>query len=246
VNDMVGMLRGKGEIKTPTAGAEYVDVLGRVDPIGPHRGQQAFRKKFLPVVYERAWRPLVSRVLLGPRGPGAAKERAITMEMLEISAGDRLIDVGCGTGNYTRWLAKATGGGLTVGVDASEVMIAAAAERETAGNAAYLRADACALPFEDGSFDVACSVGVVHMIERPMAAIDEMVRLLAPGGRLVIVVSCRRPGKPPRELGGVTFFGHDDVTHALRERGLCDVRQRVVHRGQFVAGRKPAEGTVGR
>jgi SAM-dependent methyltransferase len=243
---MVGVLRGEGEVKSSAAGGEYMDVLGTHDAIGAHRGQQLFRTKLLTVIYERLWRPLVARFFFGLRGPNAEEERAITMNLLEISPGERLIDVGCGTGNYTRWLAKAARNGLVVGTDASEAMVAAAAERETADNAAYLRADACDLPFDDGSFDAACSVGVIHMIERPMVAIDEMVRVLAPGGRLVLVVSCGPSGKPMRKGGGATIFARDEVTDALRERGLLDIRQRVEHRAQFVAARKPLEATVGR
>jgi len=245
VNQMVGVLRREGEVKSSTAGGEYVDVLGERDPIGTNRGQQLFRKKLLTVIYERVWRPLISRFFFGLRGPSAEEERAITMDLLEISPGERLIDVGCGTGNYTRWLARETRDGLVVGTDASEAMVAAAAARDSADNAAYLRADACDLPFDDGSFDAACSVGVVHMIEQPMAAIDEMVRVIAPGGRLVLVVSCGPDGKPAHKRGGVTIFARDEVTEALRERGLCEIRQRVVRRGQFVAARKPLEATVG-
>lgn len=224
------------------AEGNYLDVLGERDPIGPRRGQQVFRSRALPNVYERFWRPAVSRFFLGISGPSAAKERRMALEMMEVRQGDQVIDVGCGPGNYTRHLAEAAGDGLTIGLDASEAMVAAAARQGGRENLAYMRGDACALPFEDESFDVACSVGVIHMIDTPMVALGEMVRVLAPGGRLVVLVSCARKESQRGQRGGVTIFGRDELTGALGERGLIDVEQKVIRRGQFVAARKPAQG----
>jgi SAM-dependent methyltransferase len=231
---------------SPVVKSGYVDVLGERDANGPRPGQQVFRKKFLPPVYERFWRPMVSRYFVGLTGPRAKKERLMTMEMLEISSGDRVIDIGCGPGNYSRSLAIASGEGLVVGVDASEAMVVAAVKRGGSANLSYLRADACALPFRDGTFDVACSVGVIHMIDDPFAALDEMVRVLAPGGRLAILASCAAEGRPRRTLGGATIFSREDLTGALRERGLGDIEQQIIRRGQLVSARQPEGDANGR
>ncbi len=243
---MSAVAQAAGLLKTDEAldlGGEYLDVLGEHDPIGPHRGQQAFRGKFVPRIYERYWRPMVSRLFFGFSGPSAAEERQMALEMMRIREGDQVIDVGCGTGNYTRHLAQAAGEGLTVGLDASETMLAAAAARGDRKNLAYLRGDACALPFEDETFDVACSVGVIHMVEEPLAALSEMARVLAPGGRLVVLASCARKEKQRgTKSQGLVFFGRDELTGALREHGLRDVEQKVVGRGQFVVAQKPSQG----
>jgi len=225
--------------------AGYFDVLGDRDPIGPHRGQQVFRRKLLPLIYERIWRPIVARFFFGLVGLGAAKERRLTLEALDISQGDRALDVGCGPGNYTRDLASASENGPVVGIDASEAMVAAAGKRGGGANLTYFRADAAALPFRDGSFDAVCSVGVIHMIEEPEVAIGEMTRVLAPGGRLVIMASCTPKGRPRGFRGGVTFFTRDELTGALRERGLAEIDQRLFRRSQIVSARKP-EQSVGR
>jgi SAM-dependent methyltransferase len=217
---------------------EYLDVLGEDDAIGPHRGQQIFRSRALPVIYERVWRPAVSRFFVGLFGPSASSERRMALEMLTVREGDQVIDVGCGPGNYTRHLARAAGAGLTIGLDASEAMVAAAAKRGGGENLAYLRGDACALPFEDESFDAACSVGVIHMVEEPLVALEEMVRVLAPGGRLVVLASCARRERQRRSRAGLTVFGRDELTGVLRDHGLVDVKQQVIRRGQIVAARK--------
>jgi SAM-dependent methyltransferase len=237
VVQVAGLLRAGQAVDVD---GDYLDVLGGGDPIGPHRGQQVFRSKVLPRIYERVWRPAVSRFFLGLSGPGAAKEQRLALGMLEVREGDQVIDVGCGPGNYTRPLARAAGEGLTIGLDASEAMVAAAAKRGGGENLAYLRGDACALPFEDESFDVACSVGVIHMVSEPLVALAEMVRVLAPGGRLLVLASCARSERQRRERGGVTIFGRDELTGALRDRGLVEIEQRVIRRGQFVAAKKPS------
>ena len=244
VVQVAGLLRPDQAVDV---GGEYLDVLGNRDPIGPNRGQQVFRSKVLPKIYERFWRPVVLRFFVGLSGPRAAEERRMTMELLAVEPGDQVLDVGCGPGNYTRFLAGAAGDGLTVGLDASETMVAAAAERGGGENLAYLRGDACALPFGDESFDAACSVGVIHMVAEPLLALAEMTRVLAPGGRLAVLASCARPGKPRRERAGLTIFARDELPSALAEHGMVDVEQQVIGRGQIVSARKPArEASDGR
>jgi SAM-dependent methyltransferase len=240
VAQVAGLLKSSGPLNLES---DYLDVLGERDAIGPHRGQQVFRSRALPKVYERIWRPAVSRFFLGLSGPGAAKEREMALAALAVKEGDQVIDVGCGPGNYTRHLARAAGSGLTVGLDASEAMVAAAAERGGGENLAYLRGDACALPFADESFDVACSVGVIHMVDKPLQALSEMARVLAPGGRLVVLASCGRKGRPRRERAGLTIFARDEITGALAEHGLVEIEQRVIRRGQLVSARKPSAET---
>jgi ubiquinone/menaquinone biosynthesis C-methylase UbiE len=235
VVQVAGLLRPDQAVNVE---GEYLDVLGNRDPIGPHRGQQLFRSRMFSKLYERFWRPVVLRLFVGLSGPRTAEEQRITMETLAVEPGDQVIDVGCGPGNYTRPLARAAGDGLTVGLDASEAMVAAAAERGGSENLAYLRGDACALPFDDESFDVACSIGVIHMVAEPLVALAEMTRVLAPGGRLVVLASCGRRGKPRRERAGLTFFARDELTGALAEQGMTEIEQRIIGRGQVVSARK--------
>lgn len=243
--EMIGLLRIHDGEQRPLAKSGYVDVLGGTDAIGPHPGQQVFRKRIVVLVYERIWRPLVSRFFFGLRGPRAEAERRLTVNMLQLSRGDRVIDVGCGPGNYTRSLAQQTGDGLVVGIDASEAMVAAAARRGGGENLAYVRGDGSALPFADGQFDGACCVGVIHLIEDPMAALDEIVRVLSPGGRLAIGASCGPEGVPSRVRGGMTIFAPDELTAGLVARGCVEVDQRIIGRGQIVSARKPTGARVG-
>jgi SAM-dependent methyltransferase len=233
--------------KPPHAEGGYLDLLGHQDPTGAHPGQRLMVSGVLPLIYERLWRPLGGRLLLGAMGPGMRDEHRIALAMLDLSDGDRVLDVGCGPGNFTREFASATPNGLVVGLDASRTMLAEAVRQPTRDNVAYLRGDACALPFRDGSFDAVCCFAALYLIEEPGRALDEIARVLAPGGRVALLASLNRGPLPAgatsavvRALSGVRIFGRDELTRGLRRRGLTAVEQRVAGFGQFVSGIKPA------
>jgi SAM-dependent methyltransferase len=230
----------------------YLDLLGDADPTGAHPGQRLMLSRGLALVYERWWRPLGGRLLMGVPGPAMRDERRIAREMLALSAGDRVLDVACGPGNFTRGFAEATGDGLVVGLDAAQTMLALAVRETDAANVAYVRGDACALPFADGSFDAICCFAALYLIERPMRALDEIARVLAPGGRVALLSSCHRGPLPAtltdaivRRLAGVRIFARDELTGALGERGLTGIEQRVSGVAQFVSASRPAGAARG-
>ena len=93
----------------------------------------------------------------------------------------RVLDLGCGAGFLANALAGA--GHEVVGVDAAADALAVARRHDPTGRAAYLRADAFALPFPDGTFDAVCAMDFLEHVEEAEAAIAEAARVLAPGGR---------------------------------------------------------------
>jgi ubiquinone/menaquinone biosynthesis C-methylase UbiE len=166
--------------------------------------------------------------------------------MLDLSGNDRVLDLACGPGNFTRDFASATGGSLVVGIDASKTMLAIAVRKTESANLAYVRGDACTLPFRDGSFDAICCFAALYLIQEPMRALDEIARVLAPGGRVALLSSCNRGPLPAsmtnpvvQTLTGVRIFARDELTRALRDRGLTGIDQHVVGLAQFVSARKP-------
>jgi SAM-dependent methyltransferase len=224
----------------------YLDLLGQRDPTGTHLGQRLMVSRALPLVYQRFWRPLGGRLLTGVRGSGTAEEHRMALAMLSISPGDRVLDVACGPGNFSRDFALAASEGLVVGIDASRSMLDVAVRDTESANVAYLRGDACALPFRAGSFDAVCCFAALYLIEDPMRALAEIARVLSPGGRVALLTSCDRGPLPTamvnavsRGLSGVRIFGRDELTQALVEDGLVDVEQRVSGLAQFVSAGKP-------
>ncbi|HET7485674.1 MAG TPA: methyltransferase domain-containing protein [Solirubrobacterales bacterium] len=233
----------------PDVSRGYLDLLGELDPTGGGLGQRLMASRLLPLVYQRFWRPLGTRFLMGVAGPGAEEEHRIALEMLSISPGDRVLDVACGPGNFTRDFAGAAGDGLVVGIDASPTMLGVAVRDTDAANVAYVRGDACDLPFRDGSFDAVCCFAALYLIEEPMRALEEIVRVLASGGRVALLSSCSRAplsasaaNAVVRALSGVRVFGRDELTGALVDSGLVGVEQRVTGLAQFVSGSRPLAG----
>jgi SAM-dependent methyltransferase len=224
----------------------YLDLLGGRDPTGTHPAQRLMVSRALPLIYQRFWRPLGGRLLMGLTGPGTEEEHRMALSMLSIEPGDRVLDVACGPGNFTRDFGRAASEGLVVGIDASGPMLDVAVRDTTSDNVAYIRGDACALPFRDASFDAVCCFAALYLIEEPMQALAEIVRVLAPGGRVALLASCNRGPLPARTTNamvrgvtGVRIFGRDELKQALIDDGLVDVDQRVAGLAQFLSGRRP-------
>lgn len=111
----------------------------------------------------------------------AAVSEAIARELDAIGS-DRLLEIGIGTGRITRPL-MARGISVT-GVDISSLMMDRLLAQLTPQHRApeLLLADATALPFADGSFSVVLGVHVLHLVSSAEAAVEELRRVLAPGG----------------------------------------------------------------
>ena len=130
--------------------------------------------------------------------------------MADISAGQRVLDIGTGTGVVAFEAAKAAGDrGMCIGIDLSEKMLASAranARRENLAEWIEFRAmDAESLQFEAASFDVVVSLFALLHFPNPAIALNEMFRVLKPGGTLVVAVGSAPP-----------WFSWQGVKHAIR------------------------------
>jgi SAM-dependent methyltransferase len=225
----------------------YVDVLVR------DLGQEGIARELmqttaLSAVYERWWRPALGRIAKGALGPGMADERRIARLLLALSPGDGVLDVACGPGNFSRDFARAVGPeGLVVGIDASRPMLERAVRETSAAgldNVAFVYGDAAVLPFRDASFDAVCCFAALNLFAEPLKALDQMTRVLTPGGRIAIFTSCRsrshvlaRAESTLTARSGLRMFDQNEVVAALRERGFARVSQRISGLTQFVGGR---------
>lgn len=164
-------------------------------------------------------------------------------EWLNLPVGGTALDVGCGPGNVTAALGRAVGpGGLALGVDISEPMLARAVSAEAGPNVGFLRADAQRLPFRDASVDAVVSVAMLHLIPDPAVALAEMVRVLRPGRRMAVMVPTAGPAASVLRYlpnTGAHAFGEDEVGDAFERLGLVGVRTKSIATIQWVRGKKP-------
>ena len=139
------------------------------------RGAWAYEELFVPALF-REWAPRL-------------------IEAAKISSGQRVLDVACGTGIVAREAAGKVGPqGSVVGLDLNALMLAVAAQR--APRVSWKMGNAESLPFRDGSFDaVCCQFGLMFFVNRA-AALKEMLRVMARGGRLVLAVWDRLENNP--------------------------------------------------
>lgn len=137
---------------------------------------------------ERA-RDLAGRLERRARAEDEVAARDTYLGLLGIAEGERVLDVGCGSGAVTREIARRVGTrGLAVGLDPSPALLAMA--RELAGESGlgdrveFREGNALRLPFPDRSFDAVVCVTVLSHVPGGEAAVPELVRVLRPGGRV--------------------------------------------------------------
>jgi SAM-dependent methyltransferase len=130
-----------------------------------------------------------------------------------IGRAERVLDIGCGTGQTTRDAARAASDGTGLGVDLSGRMIEFArrlATEEGIANTRFEQADAQVHPFPTRSFDVAISRTGTMFFGDPGAAFANIARAIRPGGRLAMLVwRGPEPNEWIRELSGALAAGRD-------------------------------------
>jgi SAM-dependent methyltransferase len=133
--------------------------------------------------------------------------------------GQVVLDAGCGMGRYLR-IAAESSARLIVGLDLSEAVLAARELTSDRRDVAIVRGDLLRLPFAAGRFDQIYSLGVLDHTPDPRQAFLELVKLLKPGGRIVIWVY-------PRERGLVEWIMN--AQRAISTRLPVSLLERLCH-----------------
>lgn len=127
-------------------------------------------------------------VVLASYGTRTAEEAAAFL-LSHLKPGMRILDLGCGPGSITLGLARYVAPAEAVGIDQSEVALAAAralAAEQRVGNVRFEQANVYELPFTDAAFDVVYGHQILQHLADPVTALVEAKRVLRPGGYLAV------------------------------------------------------------
>jgi demethylmenaquinone methyltransferase/2-methoxy-6-polyprenyl-1,4-benzoquinol methylase len=147
--------------------------------------------------------------------------RTEAIELSGVEAGDRVLDVGCGTGFATEGLLEVTED--LYGLDQSPHQLSRAFEKfGTRGPVQFHLGDAERLPFADDSFDAVWSSGSIEYWPDPVATLAEFRRVVKPGGPVLVV----GPNYPESSVFGrladaiMLFYGEEEADRMFREAGF--------------------------
>ncbi len=151
-------------------------------------------------------------------GRWSQKLAPLFIEFAGLANGDKILDVGCGTGSLTFALSKFADLRKISAIDYSPVFVEAASRRNSDPRIDIQQADACALPFGDGTFDRALALLVLHFVPDAGKAVAEMRRVVRPGGVVAAVVWDHLGGMPCMRMMVDTVAVLSEARRMLRNR----------------------------
>lgn len=181
-----------------------------------------------PLYETPVWFPVMYRLVGGPFAP--LDDRPLLGDLLE-AKGSTLLDVACGTGRFTRYIAKEAA--TAIGVDISDGMLETAARfagREALENVSFARMSVDNLYLQDDAFDCVACCWALHLFPDRRAAVSEINRVLDTDGRFAGVTLSEDyllglPGasRGLEETIGAHVFDREELRRLLREGGFEDV-----------------------
>jgi SAM-dependent methyltransferase len=178
--------------------------------------------------------PYSLRFLVDGPHPGIPRRRL--MEVLSPQPGERILELGPGTGYYSLDVASALGEGTLDVLDVQQEMLDHVVRKADSGGIRNVRptlGDARSLPYDDDSFDAAFLVTVLGEIPDQDAALRELARVIRPGGRLVVGETM---------FGDPHFVTFDSLQERARVAGLEFERRSGSPLGYFARFRTPPAG----
>ncbi len=155
------------------------------------------------------------------------KERALAL--LDLSPNHRVLEIGFGGGGTLEALGELVPTGLVAGIEISDTMVQAARVRFrrqiTAGRIEVSSASVARIPVDDSSFDRALSINTVYFWEDPLRGLQEIARVLKPGGMLLLGIGEKRAmERMPWVQHGFRIFEPRELEDLLRSAGFRDIR----------------------
>lgn len=155
-----------------------------------------------------------------------------TLALMDLNPNDRVLDLGCGTGWASRRMARVVTSGEVVGVDVADEMLRRAETASTElTNVRYLWGSAESLSLPDNYFSKVLSVESFYYYADQGAALDELRRVMAPGGRVFILINLYKDNHYSLRWVGqlkvpVQALSEAEYISLLQKHGFVDVEAR--------------------
>lgn len=150
--------------------------------------------------------------------------RSASLDMLDLTRNDRVLDVGCGTGFGTVGLLERVD--HVTGLDQSPQQLARARSKLPNDRVTLLFGDAERLPFEDETFDVVWSSGSIEYWPHPVATLKELRRVCRPGGQVLVVGPNAPQSRMMRWIADriMLFYGTEEADRMFEAAGFEDIQ----------------------
>lgn len=153
-----------------------------------------------------------------------------TISLLEIQPTDHVLEIGFGPGHGIQQVARLAPQGRVAGVDFSETMLQQASRRNAAtiaaGQVELRLGDTSTLPYPDNSFHKVFATNVVYFWKDPQANLQEIRRVMKPGGRLALYVIGKEDLQKFKvtQTGVYHLYSGEDLTELLTQAGFRQTR----------------------
>lgn len=152
-----------------------------------------------------------------------------TVSLLNIQSQSRILEIGFGGGLSTQLASEKAINGFVAGIDHSSIMVQSASKRNSdaikAGRMELRTGDVASIPYPDQTFDIVFSLHSIYFWVDPIKCINELRRVLKPGGLLAITIQPKnRWRKEQIESPGINLYFGTQLVEMFASAGMQNIR----------------------
>ena len=171
---------------------------------------------------------LLGRFIGNRMAQGNIYDAEWTVSLLGIQPHHRLLEIGFGPGVSTQLASEKASEGFVAGIDHSRTMVQAASQRNAtairSGRVELKQGEVSSLPYPDQSFDIAFSLHSIYFWANPVDCLEELRRVLKPGGLLGITIQPKDTWGPQVDPTVMTLYFGSDVASMFSIAGYQNIR----------------------